>query len=765
MLPKLLFRSNSQLLVRGSPVLRPPPDGTNFFWRLISRGDDVIDVTELREPIDRPKNIVVFLKERNSTRTFSYLRALFSLGNVGVSNSIRAEIDLTLHDAPGILLLMEFYVDQGLTRRVGKASKSCEDASGVTTMTLELAINAQMLSTSLYCILQVCLLSNSGARVVVGDTRIWGDQNQESKFQLARFKFDSFGDVSKASSRLRVWKFIDELKKEGHFIADRNDNNVDVYVAQKVRSFEAVRAIRTNNPLALIVYDFDDNYFIPEQGVLSDLLAFVNMVDVVTCGSEYLADVARQWHHNVYVLDNPLDVDSLELRRQPTRRLVRCGWFGAPENLWELKCLNITRKVETVTRDGDIEYVQEEIDEILAGFDLLLFPVTLTPWSLAKNANRMMKALSLGVPVLMTDSPEHRRIAETIGLPSASLIPVGQDWNDAISSVEEDFQAFEEACLRARWALQQEYATRPIMERWWEFLVQSRYRALVPTKAAEAKKIATISVLVVDYQATTAALQATLCKSRLPWDAFREVTVISPHLPGNLLGQFTGIKFVNTGSYMSVFPEADRSMRNISGEFVLVLSSGCICTHGMLRQLEEAIEYKELSLLVFSSTYQFNAAQSGLLSTIPLRELITQPRALFPLLISKDWSRRCGASWDLDLSLYGWSVVVRSLASDKHVVGTIVPVAYHSIDDEQHIISREFSNWLSIKDAVAARELPAWEAQWRRKLNDIVSRTVHLCLTEVSSALALVVGENFDLRRQVKAAQSELRKLKGKEKK
>ena len=75
--------------------------------------------------------------------------------------------------------------------------------------------------------------------------------------RILSFRFDTFGDVTTASSRLRAWKLGEFLKASGHRVTMNEGAQCDVYVCQKVRPFASLRALREAG--ALVVYDFDDH--------------------------------------------------------------------------------------------------------------------------------------------------------------------------------------------------------------------------------------------------------------------------------------------------------------------------------------------------------------------------------------------------------------------------------------------------------------------------------------------------------------------------
>jgi len=269
--------------------------------------------------------------------------------------------------------------------------------------------------------------------------------------RILSFRFDTFGDVTTASSRLRAWRLGRFLKAHGHRVTMNEGAQCDVYVCQKVRPFASLRAMREAG--ALVVYDFDDHLLLEgaeSHGVKEEVVAFMNAADVVTVGSEYLGVDARNFHHNVYVLENPVDIESTTLVRGRKAELTRVGWFGTSAGLIDLRAVKMAEPIETITRGGDIEFDLKSIDRTLTAFDLLLLPVEHNKWNLAKNANRMVKAVALGVPVLATATPAHIATVEALGLDDRFLVREGENWDAKIAGLRRDFSAVQDAILRAR---------------------------------------------------------------------------------------------------------------------------------------------------------------------------------------------------------------------------------------------------------------------------------------------------------------------------
>ena len=258
--------------------------------------------------------------------------------------------------------------------------------------------------------------------------------------RVLTFRFDTFGDDNTASSRLRAWKLAEFLAERGHHVLMNEGESCDVYVCQKVRPFASLRSFKDAG--ALTVYDFDDHFLLdgPDgHGLKDEVVAFMNGADIVTVGSGHLLEAARSYHPHVFVLENPADISSAEISRSATEDLRRIGWFGTPAGLRDLRAIKTAETVVTVTRRGDIEFDRDTIDATLSGFDLVLIPVERNEWNLAKNANRMVKALVLGVPVLVTATPEHVEAAKLLGLDGRFLVAPEEDWDAKISALRENF--------------------------------------------------------------------------------------------------------------------------------------------------------------------------------------------------------------------------------------------------------------------------------------------------------------------------------------
>jgi hypothetical protein len=108
----------------------------------------------------------------------------------------------------------------------------------------------------------------------------------------------------------------------------------------------------------------------------------------------------------------------------------------------------------------------ETIDRDLLRFDLALLPVVSNEWRAAKNANRLLKCVALGLPALVSATPEHVRIAEAIGLPEILLVGAEEGWQERVEAVGREYRRIQEEVLSARQVVVQKWGIKPTVDRW-----------------------------------------------------------------------------------------------------------------------------------------------------------------------------------------------------------------------------------------------------------------------------------------------------------
>lgn len=522
--------------------------------------------------------------------------------------------------------------------------------------------------------------------------------------RLLTFRFDTFGEVTTASSRLRAWKLGEFLASSGHRVSMNEGEPCDVYVCQKVRPFATLRALREAG--ALVVYDFDDHLLlegVESHGVKDEVIAFINAADVVTVGSEYLAEAARNFHRNVFVLENPVDIGSVALVRGKTAELKRIGWFGTSAGLVDLRGVKTAERIETVTRGGDIEFDLMSVDRTLTEFDLLLLPVELNRWNFAKNANRMAKAVALGVPVLATSTPAHLAAADRIGLDQRFLVREGETWDGKIAALRQDFDAVQDAVLRARKNAIESFSMPQIGGDWLRHIERALDRkASAPPSASSDEALKDVALVTVVYRAAQQPASA--------------------------------------GDYLELFDALWETVASIEQEWVLFQPQGFQPTLGFAGEAKRALRHEpHVQIFVVRSQQPGFPADEWAAYTKDLRGTLCQPRDPGMVLVRRSWLMQQPWRPGECFSYWTWILLVQALS--EGVAGVVsTPVVLRNKDPAITNICAEYASSATLH-AERPVELPYPDVQWRRLSIDVLALLAERLPVPASAAFAWLASD------------------------
>lgn len=553
---------------------------------------------------------------------------------------------------------------------------------------------------------------------------------QARESQILRVHFATFGQRTQASSRLRAWMLGDELAGAGHIVAynlpDPKPEDFDVFVFQKVMPADLLAKLQSAQ--SKLVYDFDDHFGLDEHGSSENFHSFLDGVDLVTCGSQHLVNYAARHHPRVVLHENPLDVLDRTARRCPTGKLNRIGWFGAPEGLNQLEKIGIKQKVTTVTRGGDIEFDLSTVDHILTQFDLLLFPLEITEWNLAKNANRMLKALALGVPVLCSDTPEHRRIAKLIGLADEIIVAQGEDWNDAIVRVRRHFRRIEEKVFSCANRLTN-FEVSGIAARWLVAIrdtptrgLRHRRRSLSGVRAHDSLS----AVSAVFFNPFSAANDvSSIVASEVEWRSFGARTLVTYGRASNSFFQLKEFQIQRVDDPTLVYSGLAAALHNVKTQYTLIVPAGYALKHSAIDGINSALGTTDVFALGSSKI----GGKTDLLPSNPfdLREFALAPRLICPLLVRTEWLNSAANANDM-LGFYGWYLVLRSFPDGFSKAQ--YPLSVRWVPDSIPSLPAIYLEWLKRYRPDIGRDMPSTENQWSRITLDVVARCFSECLRE-----------------------------------
>ncbi|MEA2310438.1 MAG: hypothetical protein QOE28_406 [Solirubrobacteraceae bacterium] len=581
--------------------------------------------------------------------------------------------------------------------------------------------------------------------------------------------FNPFGNRSQASARLRAWSIADELRLRGHraTVADPSRTPA-VEVFQKVRDFNRLGHVRRRG--VLTVYDLDDNYLLEDSGTRKDILAFINLVDLVTVGSEAIFSEVSRYHDTVGLFENPLDIQ----RGSPARNRSipwrgEIGWFGNRTNLRALEAIGLRYGVTTVTQGGDIEWALGTVDEAVASFDLVVIPVQLSEWTASKNANRLLKSIALGVPPLASRTPEHEQMVERLGLPDWLLVSAGEDWDEAIDAVRTRYAEAIDAVREARKLAFERYGIGPTTSAWTD-----RVTALLEARSAHARmpgtrarppaapgleRLRDTDVVIFNENEPDFAAR-TIASLDREGAEFRSLTLVSAN-PCPPPDTDLPVEVADAhDDFFAIYETLASQLLAGDGEQVLLLRAGTELRRGFFAEL--AAEDPRPGVQLFQE--QLSGDSCGLVPRPPatVDELMLRPHHPHALLVGRDELESVGGLspgmasfglWDLLLGLFQ--------QPDVTVAHCAVPMILVEPRAHRRHTIQCYSVWIARNRPELAEEMPSHKSEWQRLSYilhaAIVERHAQLFATRAPSVVPALRDEVVQLELEVERLDERLR--------
>jgi hypothetical protein len=553
---------------------------------------------------------------------------------------------------------------------------------------------------------------------------------------FVKINFTLFGREGTASSRLRGFKLARELNKMGHTATIGRGHVADMYVFQKSLQFATLAEAKENN--AIVVYDLDDNYLLEGTGTKNDVLRFINFADVVSTGSDLIADTARCYHQSVYLFENPLDVNAETKHKQNHEWQQRLGWFGNPCNLPALEALGLGRRVTTITTNGDIPWALETVDTEIMKFDLVLIPVLINEWTLSKNANRMLKCIALGVPFLASDTPEHRKMAERLGLPADDfLVAEGESWREKIDACIFGYESRCTVALEARSRALQIFGIRPVTERWLESilaLARPNKRVSITLNEHQRAFCSDLDIVILNEDGLS-PLELTLQSLHTGEFNYRSVTVVSafPVIDAALL---PNTKIIDGGlDFFDIYDSLCDVLKQTQATRTLFLKAGARVTHGFFHEALAVASRGSLCLF---------ATQTGLpnfsLVTGPptsMSALLAEPFIPHALLIETALLQEYAPQSRGFSCLCLWDLLIRAWATAKPALCEAPVITIEAVSLDRNPVT-SYADFLASIRPELADELPDRGSEWARLETTLVSQVIeahHQLFARYSSTL------------------------------
>ena len=324
--------------------------------------------------------------------------------------------------------------------------------------------------------------------------------------------FVPVGGERVASSRLRVYQYLDALKQLGiepHVLRFGGRRpllrgvspalavlrllwgmaGADVVVIQKLMLSRRVWRL-----MALLrrptIYDFDDAIFTSPHWLRArsgldrqrkDQLEWaVSHSDAVIVSGEFLAAYARQHNSRVHVIPTPIDTDRFAPGpQQPAGRLT-IGWVGLKDNLYYLEQIGgVLRRLAArfpgswvlkVISNGTFELpgvpvfnqrwsLEREVED-LRGIDIGIMPLDTSDdaWTSGKTGTKAMQYMAMGIPAVVSAVEFTQRLIEDGS--SGFLAATEDEWFAKLSALLEDESLRRRVGLAGRAVVERDYSLK-----------------------------------------------------------------------------------------------------------------------------------------------------------------------------------------------------------------------------------------------------------------------------------------------------------------
>ena len=253
------------------------------------------------------------------------------------------------------------------------------------------------------------------------------------------------GDENTASSRLRVYTLIDAFKSLGIEATASFDDSARFFIFQKKLNIEAIAlAKKLKSEGKIVIYDVDDmppglDYWAPDplfkemleiamliitdtSGHKSHLLQFYEVSTPIAVIPDTIDYFPQKWHAPATLDDSP----------------IRVLWFGSVSNIAlfekyvdKLQSIASIKIVAAINPNFIGEYYERypfmefqpwslnKFPDILRGCHLTLLMHDGSEVDRQKSNNKMICSINLGVPAIVSNTPDYAETAIKCGIDSS----------------------------------------------------------------------------------------------------------------------------------------------------------------------------------------------------------------------------------------------------------------------------------------------------------------------------------------------------------
>lgn len=188
-----------------------------------------------------------------------------------------------------------------------------------------------------------------------------------------------------------------------------------------------------------IIYDFDDAIFLSNTSKANQRFSWAKfsqktadicrLSNAVTVGNSYLAEYARQYNENVYIIPTSIDTNIYSsVGRKIKNNKVIIGWTGSSTSQYHLEAFepvleNLLSNFEVelkVISDRRPDFTKIKCSwepwsakgevEITSKIDIGIMPIPDDNWSKGKCAAKALQYMALGIPAVCSDVGANKEV-------------------------------------------------------------------------------------------------------------------------------------------------------------------------------------------------------------------------------------------------------------------------------------------------------------------------------------------------------------------
>jgi glycosyltransferase involved in cell wall biosynthesis len=254
--------------------------------------------------------------------------------------------------------------------------------------------------------------------------------------------------------------------------------NYDVLFMQRPMSSDKNRSTFFEKLLSIvnpnIIFDFDDALFTQNE---PKIVSLITLSKTIICGNGYLADFARKYNPNTFILPTTTDTAKFRPTAHDTDRIT-IGWTGTSGNYANFtdELIAALRKVLALHANVKVLFICDREPPAHFGFpyefirwdsntevedlrkiDIGLMPLIDSPWTRGKCGFKLIQYGAIGIASVGSDVGVNADII--LEGESGFLIRHESEWFDKIEKLLTDRELREAMGLKARVHIEQHYDT------------------------------------------------------------------------------------------------------------------------------------------------------------------------------------------------------------------------------------------------------------------------------------------------------------------